>query len=70
VRLSNGTVGVVLRQERGLNNRPVVRVIADRKHELIDPYDLELAREPQIEIVAVLPDYPERIKEQLKTASP
>ncbi len=65
VLLSTGEVGVVVRQDRKLSSRPVIRVVADHKYRLMSSYDLPLRNHPEITIRKILNDYPQKIKEQL-----
>ncbi len=55
VRLSNGTVGIVIEVPPQVPQRPVVRIIRDEKgRDLDSPYDLSLLDLPHIVISAVL----------------
>ena len=55
VRLSNGTVGIVIGVPPQMPQRPFVRVIKDEKgRELDSPYDLSLLELPHVVITAVL----------------
>jgi len=68
VRLNNGKLGVVFRQEPGLPERPVIRVVADARNRLVAPWEVRLSQEPELYIKGVLPDYPQRVKDQLKSS--
>lgn len=61
VRLSNGFLGVVSRTVLGQPLRPWVRVLADARNEPLEPFELSLAENKHLEIVEVLPEYPEEI---------
>lgn len=69
VRLNNGKLGVVLRQEPGLPERPVIRVVADARNRLIAPREVRLSQASEQYIKGVLPDYPQRVKDQLRFSS-
>lgn len=63
--LSDNTVAVAVRQQRSLPAHPVVAVIADPTHALITPCEFGLDARPDLYVIAALPDYPDRVKEQL-----
>ncbi|MEW6523510.1 MAG: HD-GYP domain-containing protein [Bacillota bacterium] len=65
VQLSDGTIAVVVRQQRGRPSHPVVAVITDPLYTLVTPVEFGLETRPGLQVTAVLPDYPDRVKEQL-----
>lgn len=65
LRLSNSTLAVVVRQQRNLPAHPVVAVITDPSYGLITPQEFGLDARADLQVTAVLRDYPERVKEQL-----
>lgn len=54
VQLSDGKVGVVVRQNKHLNERPVVRILKENNKKLITPYDINLASKVNIMITECL----------------
>ncbi len=64
--LNGGKVGVVSGQNPADPARPVVRVLTDDDGNLTKPRELDLATNPEVQIRAVLTDYPARIYEQLR----
>src|SRR5699024_4018570 len=52
VKLSDGRVGVVVKQNKHLNERPVIRILKENNEKLISPYDINLAAEVNIMITA------------------
>lgn len=64
-----GPVGVVIAQFRADPERPVVRVVSNAHHILIEPVDLDLTAHPEYEVERILEDYPLKIQEQLRQRS-
>ncbi|MUK89999.1 HD domain-containing protein [Ornithinibacillus sp. L9] len=52
VLLSDGRIGVVIKQNKNLCDRPYIRVIKDKNKQMITPYELDLAKELNITITA------------------
>ncbi|MFD2045146.1 HD-GYP domain-containing protein [Ornithinibacillus salinisoli] len=50
VLLNDGTSGVVVKQNKHLCDRPIVRVIKDKHKQMITPYELDLSKELNITI--------------------
>jgi len=69
VRLNNGEVGVVMRQQAGRPERPVVRVMTDAQLRLIPPREVDLFHASNLNIKLVLPDWPQQVKDQAKAAA-
>ncbi len=69
VTLVTGEVAVVTGQNAWQPERPRVRVVADRDHRLISPYDLNLAEHTAAAVREVLGDYPARVREHLADGS-
>lgn len=64
--LNGGRVGVVAAQNPANPMRPVVRVLTDDDGNLTKPQDVDLATNPDLQIRAVLTDYPARVYEQIR----
>ncbi len=59
VRLNNGQVGIIARQEERLNSRPVVRLLTDTQQKLQpERPEVRLLQHPELSISEVLSDYP------------
>jgi len=67
--LSDNTLAVVVRQQRNLPAHPVVAVITDPTYGLITPQEFGLDTRPDLQVIAALPDYPDRVKAQLVAGS-
>ena len=67
--LSDNTLAVVVRQQRNLPAHPAVAVITDPTYGLITPQEFGLDTRPDLQVIAALPDYPDRVKEQLAAGS-
>ena len=50
--LSDGRVGIVVKQNKGLSTRPVVRIVKENGKSLDEPYDVDLVKHPNVTIVA------------------
>ncbi|NPV71729.1 MAG: HD-GYP domain-containing protein [Firmicutes bacterium] len=59
VRLSTGQVGIVSRQSYSDPARPIVIVLTDDRLGPVRPYEVEMDRRPDLDIVEVLHDLPE-----------
>jgi hypothetical protein len=51
VTLNNGMKGIVVKQNHGLSERPIVRILENDRTELDSPYDLDLSKELSVLIV-------------------
>lgn len=51
VKLSNGCIALVCRQNRSMPLRPVVRVIQDQQGKEVTPYDVDLMRELSVTVI-------------------
>lgn len=69
VRLNNGEVGVVVQQQAGRPERPVVRVMTDAQLRLIPPREINLFHARNFNIKLVLPDWPQQVKDQVRAAA-
>lgn len=67
--LSDNTLAVVVRQQRNLPAHPAVAVITDPTYGLITPQEFGLDTRSDLQVIAALPDYPDRVKEQLAASS-
>jgi putative nucleotidyltransferase with HDIG domain len=57
VDLDDGKKGIVLRQNKSVSERPVLRIFYEEGKELVDPYELDLKRNLDKMIVGFDPDY-------------
>lgn len=65
VLLSTLQVAVVTRQTPGDPAHPVVTVVTDEDYNLVEPFELSLAEQPDVTVRMILPDYPVRVQEQI-----
>ena len=70
VRLDTGDVGVVVRQNSADPHRPVVRIVADKAYNIVEPDEIDLLHDPVRYISAVFPGLPEKIREKSDARPP
>jgi len=66
VKLETGEIAVVVAQEKENSTRPRTRVVTDSSYKLVEPYEVSLAEESSLEVNAVLLDFPDKVKAQLR----
>jgi len=54
VKLSNGSLAYVIRQNKGYPERPIVSVISDSEGMIIDPYKIDLLEKLNLTIVGTI----------------
>lgn len=64
--LSTRQLAVVTAQVRGAARTPIIQVVTDADYNLIEPYDLNLAEQPEVSVKALLEEYPPRVQEQMQ----
>ncbi|WP_070119471.1 HD-GYP domain-containing protein [Bacillus marinisedimentorum] len=51
IKLSDGTTGVVIRQNKGLTERPVVRILEEAGRKIQHPYEVDLSKELSLMVI-------------------
>ncbi len=51
IKLSDGTTGVVIRQNKGITERPVVRILEKGGNKIQHPYEVDLSRELSLMVI-------------------
>ena len=70
LRLDSDVIGVVERQDEASATRPHIRLVVDPDGAIISqPEQIALSEHPEIEIEAVLDDYPEHVQRQIRKST-